>query len=236
MAYDSARGETVLFGGLTSSGIALRDTWEWNGKLWVQVSDIGPQARAGHTMAYDALRGVTVLFGGYSPSGPYQDEYLGDTWEWDGATWSLKSTEGPGPRAFHAMAYDEMQNMVIIYGGTNALGDTWAWNGSEWKRRAAGGNPVFNHAMTYDSSREALVTYGDGWRSDAVYELQPGFPIHDVDRDCDVDLFEIAELQVCFGEWPLFLDCARFDFNRDHAVDGADLTLLLTELSGPYED
>jgi len=36
MAYDSARGVTVLFGGLDRSGAHCDDTWEWNGEIWRQ--------------------------------------------------------------------------------------------------------------------------------------------------------------------------------------------------------
>src|SRR5437868_5501888 len=76
MAYDAARGVTVLFGG--SGGGYNDETWEWNGTTWNQRAVPGPSPRAGHTMAYDAARGVTVLFGGYNGSA-----YNGETWEWN---------------------------------------------------------------------------------------------------------------------------------------------------------
>ena len=38
-------------------------------------------------MAYDAARGVTVLFGGYDGA-----NYLGDTWEWNGTSWTQVGT------------------------------------------------------------------------------------------------------------------------------------------------
>ena len=40
-------------------------------------------------MAYDSARGVTVLLGGTSES-----NVLGDTWKWDGSTWTPRSTAG----------------------------------------------------------------------------------------------------------------------------------------------
>ena len=36
MAYDSARGKTVLFGGW--DGHRATDTWEWNGQRWAEVT------------------------------------------------------------------------------------------------------------------------------------------------------------------------------------------------------
>src|SRR5262245_58710000 len=64
MAYDSARGESVVFGGVATLAV-FGDTWEWNGTSWtVRTPASGPTGRYGHAMAYDAARGVTVLFGG----------------------------------------------------------------------------------------------------------------------------------------------------------------------------
>jgi len=38
MAYDSARGKTVLYGGGVDAGIPTdRDTWEWDGTNWRRV-------------------------------------------------------------------------------------------------------------------------------------------------------------------------------------------------------
>ncbi len=45
VAYDQKRERTVLFGGNDAS-TELRDTWEWDGRYWTQVSDIGPSADA----------------------------------------------------------------------------------------------------------------------------------------------------------------------------------------------
>ena len=52
-------------------------------------------------MAYDAARGLSILFGGNSGN-----NYLGETWEWNGTTWAQRDLSGPSARYFHAMAYD----------------------------------------------------------------------------------------------------------------------------------
>ncbi len=126
MAYDSARGVTVLYGG------DLGDTWEWNGAIgsWTQRSTTGPEPRSGHAMAYDSARGVTVLFGG-GPSGGY----LADTWEWDGTTgiWTQRSTTGPSPRRYHAMVYDGARGVTVLFGGfySGNLDDTWEYSAGD---------------------------------------------------------------------------------------------------------
>jgi hypothetical protein len=77
MAYDSARGVTVLFGGRDGSSY-FNDTWEWDGSDWVlRTPATVPPARFEHAMAYDSAREVTVLFAG--------SNQLNDTWEYPGA-------------------------------------------------------------------------------------------------------------------------------------------------------
>jgi hypothetical protein len=156
MAYDSARGRVVLFGGNA-------DTWEWDGYAWSQFAAAGPSARTSHAMAYDSARGRVVLFGGVDVNG-----YCGDTWEWSGSAWTAVATTGPTPRKFHAMAYDSRQGVVVLFGGLDASGrrgDTWKWSGNAWSQVAATGpSPRDDHAMAYDGRRGRLVLFG-GWDS-----------------------------------------------------------------------
>ncbi|MFN0133539.1 MAG: kelch repeat-containing protein [Phycisphaerales bacterium] len=109
MAYDSARGVVVLFGGL--SGTSLGDTWEWNGTAWSLRATTGPSPRREHTMAYDSTRGQIVLFGGLANA-----VRLGDTWLWDGTSWRAASG-GPPPRESAAMADDAVRQRVVLHGG-----------------------------------------------------------------------------------------------------------------------
>ncbi|MCK5688038.1 hypothetical protein KAI87_02150 [Myxococcota bacterium] len=78
LAYDSAHGVVVLFGGY--DGGYRQDTWEWNGESWTNVTPTAtkPSARFGHAMTYDSTRGVVVLFGGEYNFGKYPE----NTWEW----------------------------------------------------------------------------------------------------------------------------------------------------------
>lgn len=113
MAYDERRQQVVLFGG---SGVAgpLGDTWVWDGTGWIQRFPANaPAARAHHAMAYDKQRQRVVLFSGSNLSSwpGYQD-----TWEWDGANWTLRSPPTqPTPRDFHAMAV--LPTLFAGYGG-----------------------------------------------------------------------------------------------------------------------
>lgn len=131
MAYDSAHGQVVLYGGFTSNNFtsALGDTWLWDGSNWTQASpQTSPSARAEHAMVYDSAHGQVVLFGGVGGTGT-----VGDTWTWEGSSWTQGSPEASPPaRSQHAMAYDSAHDQVVLFGGASAgfppvLGDTWSY-------------------------------------------------------------------------------------------------------------
>lgn len=122
-----------------------------------------PDPRNSHAMAYDAARRQTVLFGGYGT------RILGGTWTWDGSgDWRLAQDEGrldaPSPRYSHAMAYDSVREVVVLFGGTNGTtrnGETWEWNGAAWIQRIVDSpGEVSSHAMAYDAGRGVTVLFG----------------------------------------------------------------------------
>ncbi len=101
MAFDSARGRVVLFGGLSGAlGAALGDTFEYDGTKWMFRAVSGPPGRWGSALAYDSGRGRTVLFGGYGGAAGY----LADTWEWNGTAWGQGVAAGPSARQNRALA------------------------------------------------------------------------------------------------------------------------------------
>ena len=117
MAYDSARHQAVLFGGVTGSNAFLNDTWAWNGELWTQSEDIGPLARANHALAFDSIRDRVVLFGG-----DVGGSALADTWEWDGTEWTQMADTGPSGRLGHAVTFDSKIKRVVLFGGSTKSG------------------------------------------------------------------------------------------------------------------
>src|SRR5690348_11982316 len=56
LAFDSARGVSVLFGGHNNNQNKINDTWEWNGIAWQFRTTNGPVQRADHALAYDSDR------------------------------------------------------------------------------------------------------------------------------------------------------------------------------------
>jgi hypothetical protein len=86
LAYDAARGVTVLFGGNRQRN----ETWTWDGVRWQEYAVSGPPARSVHAMAFDAKRQRVVLFGGGGPGGPGLYSSFADVWEWDGVKWEQR--------------------------------------------------------------------------------------------------------------------------------------------------
>jgi hypothetical protein len=183
LSYDRQRARLVLHGG--RSGLQVKnDTLERDAAgSWHLVTNQGPPARYGHAMAYDEARGVTVLFGGFlcdsqlcSPGGG--PLYYGDTWEWDGTTWTERAVPGPGPRWLHAMAYDPIRERVVLHGGRHPFGqqlmDLWEWDGASWTMRGTVGDPNpgptgdplgqprprESHGLAFDRVRDVLVLHG----------------------------------------------------------------------------
>lgn len=141
-SYDSSRLRIVMFGGEATPGVALGDTWEWNGTDWLPMLPAqAPPARAGHAMTFDPLRGRTILFGGSGPGAAGWTE-LGDTWEWDGSTWSASAAVGPQPRQLCGMTFDSGRRRTLLVGGYAAhptswppqivFHDAWEWDGQAW--------------------------------------------------------------------------------------------------------
>jgi hypothetical protein len=133
-AYDSWRGEAVVFGGFDLGGV-VGETWTFSNLQWRERHPASaPPARALTEMAFDEKRGVTVLFGGNSPN----SAALGDTWEWDGTSWRERSpATRPPPRRNAAMAFDPVTASVVLFGGFDPvagtqLGDTWSYDGRDW--------------------------------------------------------------------------------------------------------
>ena len=88
-----------------------------------QATAPGPSARAYLPIAYDAARNRTVLFGGGNGGTDY-----GDTWEWNGTSWSQLQIAGPSPRRGHVMVYDATRHVTVLFGGVHAgtyNAETW---------------------------------------------------------------------------------------------------------------
>lgn len=164
LAYDAARGVTVLFGGYEDSSCNYhcgegfyKDTWGYDGATWSGMSS-GPPERLGAAMAYDKARRVVVLQGGIDAC-----DVLSDTWERDGNGWRPAPD---GPWAFlHAMAFDEARGRSVLVGDFG----TRYYDGS-WSVGPALPFTPSEPALAYDAARARTVLYDAGgtWELDGV--------------------------------------------------------------------
>jgi hypothetical protein len=187
LSYDGARQRVLLFGGsaMQADDECLGDTWLWDGEHWTNPApSVSPPARARHALAYDSQRQRIVLFGG-TPSAPItiieedSSEHagtfcdgpaLGDTWEWDGSHWENRSPVSfPPGRERHALAYDELRQRVVLFGGSRGgdeeadnLNDTWEWDGATWTQIFPRNSPSarVGHEMVYDDTLKKVVLFG----------------------------------------------------------------------------
>ncbi len=173
LAYDRARKQAVAFGG----GASTDDTYQLtrDARQWVKANrtwNPGPLLRQHPAMGWDGTSARTVLFGGNRDGVD-----LGDTWEFDGTTWTQTSTSGPSPAIDSAMAWHVDARRLVLF---DRAGDTWSYVDHAWTMlvpATAGATPVgrTNAGFTYDSQRQRLVLaggiYTSGVIADDVWEL-----------------------------------------------------------------
>ncbi|MBI5866116.1 MAG: immunoglobulin domain-containing protein [Planctomycetes bacterium] len=164
--YDVPRETSLVCFGYFSSASAENNLWDWDGATWRHTTGT-PRPRYGGAITYEPARDRVLLFGGAS----YQAEHVtdfGDGWAWDGGGWLPVSATGPPARNYHAMVYDSMRAVVVLYGGLQGasggwgyLGDTWEWDGSAWSARSVTSPPPRAFcAAAFDSRRGVFVLFG----------------------------------------------------------------------------
>lgn len=162
-AAATLNGKVVLFGGSDVSGLR-GDTWEWDGTSWTERSGPGPSPRSG--AAVSTLNGKVVLFGGVGPPPETTGgSYYGDTWEWDGTSWTQRAVSGPPARGEAAAA--TLNGKVVLFGGgSNAsapvggFNDTWEWDGTSWTPHGALPALYAENDAVLATLDERVVLYG----------------------------------------------------------------------------
>jgi N-acetylneuraminic acid mutarotase len=172
MAYDSATGEFVMFGGFGRR--KLTDTWTYNlsTNTWKNPNPAtGPGERANSCIIYDSTHDKMILFGGFNAR-----EVFGDTWTYNPSTneWkNMTPSIAPSARWGHAMVYDRAHGVVVLFGGKNGdvyLNDTWTYNLSTntWTEM----NPLIlpparaQSTMVYNCAQEVGILFGGGCKND----------------------------------------------------------------------
>ena len=162
----SAGSKVVLLdtGNYPSFSNFLNETWTFSGTDWTNTSsglvNASPlPARINGTMSYDGTN--VMLFGGQG--GSALTGVLGDTWLWNGTTWS-QATPATSPFARYKAESAYLSGTgVVLFGGQSLLGkllETWIWNGTTWSlvsvANGSSPNARTDHVMAASSSLVVL--------------------------------------------------------------------------------
>ena len=240
MAFGPTVNQMILFGGF-GTVTRMNDTWSWDGATttWTELNDGSsgsPPARSKAVMGYDPVNNRNILFGGQSNSGE-----LGDTWSWDGTTWSvpLSITTSPAARDSASFALDA-SNHLILFGGIHGqiYADTWSWTGADWAVLINPPSARFNASMAFDSSTDQLILFGGrisstvfndtfNWNGNAWIALSPATspsPRASASMDFDSETNQL----ILFGG----LDSLGNQLNDTWNWDGTNWILLLDGTTG----
>jgi hypothetical protein len=129
---------------------------------WQPVQVAGPSARSHAAVAFDGATGTTVLYGGRAGS-----TVLGDTWTWDGKTWTAQKPSSSPPHLQSAsMVYDEATQQLLLFGGLTDRGApsaaTWVWTGQSWQQFTLLSTPParYDASLVYDPVTRNAVLFG----------------------------------------------------------------------------
>jgi hypothetical protein len=153
-ATDTDRDEVLVYGMPQDGATAL-----WRAGGWTTIAtDQVPPPRSGHAAAAE-VGGAILIYGGVTDTDP-NDE----VWRWNGGWEPVAATAGP--RAYHAMAFDEVRGETVVFGGVDALGvtldTTSLWDGGAWSLAAPATSPPARalHVAAYDRARSRVVIFG----------------------------------------------------------------------------
>jgi hypothetical protein len=100
-------GELVLLAGSDVNYVPENPaTWTWNGLRWTPILTGDPPRRV--SAGLSPLGGQLLLFGGEDLTAEANnvdpEAVLGDTWQWDGSSWTQLDVVGPSARSTFGMA------------------------------------------------------------------------------------------------------------------------------------
>jgi len=190
MVYDTESDVMVWFGGAEWGRIeegkhaGLDDTWIYDAdqNSWIEPSPATPPpGRVDHAMVYNSDADRVIVFGGSTGFGV--GDVLGDTWAYDTNTntWTeMSPTVSPPARAFTAMWYDPLADLVFLFGGTEDTSwpplpwkmfggeELWAYDfdTNTWTLYRTDPNPSYwfgAGVAAFDTQTEAAVLVGGDW-------------------------------------------------------------------------
>jgi uncharacterized membrane protein len=177
--YDPHGHRMIVYGG--EDGLTTNQTWafDFETRLWRNMTDSTAPAREDHTAIYDSRGKRMVTFGGRNNTGKADYVNIHQVWalnldpksprfeKWQNLTVEKKRPLG---RSDHAAVYDSLKHRMVIYGGWDKenkepLQDTWAFYFSErrWREiKTEYSHPPRRRHVTgvYDAARNCFIIFG----------------------------------------------------------------------------
>jgi hypothetical protein len=204
----SLDGAVVVSGGFNAIG----GTRAWNGTQWSNpVNDAMSPSPYRVSSALATLSGKLLLFGGCESCGGGFG-LMGDTWEWDGQSWTkLQPAQSP-PARFGAVA-GTVAGKIVLFGGESYAGmyfnDTWEWDGNNWSMASPSTSPSARVGASAAVANGKLLMFGgasglplqplgDTWEWDGTNwtELTPG---SGPSARWDAQMGSLLETPILFG-------------------------------------
>jgi len=116
MAFDRRLGRVLLFG-----GDLFTDTWSWTGSTWLTMpTQSTPPVSYDPSMAFDSTRDRVVLLVDLLAAG--------ETWEWDGLDWRLRSPSPTTNFGAIGLSFDARRSRMVCFKHDSVLGSqTWEY-------------------------------------------------------------------------------------------------------------
>lgn len=181
IAYDSADGYVVLFGGQVDSNAnssipnqhttCTGDTWTFQDGKWTNLSIPGPPPSCYPAMTYDASDGYVLETGGWTWNGTCECQLaLNQTWTFVHGHWSEVLTYSPSGAGLGEMSYDPGTGSVLLFttartSGGSQFGEEWSYSDGAWSQLSGSSVPNLNSSeivgLTYAASDHGLLAYNN---------------------------------------------------------------------------
>ncbi len=86
-------------------------------------------------------------------------------WKWDGTRWQKVSQDGPPGRTLGGATYDDLRNVLVLYGGRPVergacSQEIWEWDGEFWEQIDAQPPTACDHVkMVYDPLQQKSILF-----------------------------------------------------------------------------
>jgi len=164
LVFDAARHVTILLGVDTTEFSTVMYSWDSAASSWKSVTSATlPSCVNEGQLVYQTHNQRPLVAGGICTG----SEFLEETYEWDGTTWTKLTTNSTSRAVGSAMAYDTTNAQVVRYGGHatfQATPDsvTSTFKNLEWHNvnRSGAPSPRSMPLFRRDPQRDAVWMFG----------------------------------------------------------------------------